>query len=288
MPAISRLDPTQTFTIRRQFDADLTRRYAGLRLAAVQLIAGEDALGLDRRADVNLLELNTRWEFRTAKEKLKAFRGWLTAQIDARLLSVDPVTNKPWTAKYVNSAYRQAAGRAYAAVRPDALAPDIKFQAGSKAQFVREAFTAPESIEKLEILATRTFEELKGVTSVMAADMNRVLSDAVAHGRGSRWAAKEISEQTGISRKRAFRISRTEIVHVTAESMLDSLERLGESAVTALVEFTTAGNPCPICAGLSGKIYTIDEAHGIIPQHPNCRCMWVPASREETKRRRRA
>jgi len=33
---------------------------------------------------------------------------------------------------------------------------------------------------------------------------------------------------------------------------------------------------CSICESLQGKTFTLDEAEGVIPRHPMCRCIWLP------------
>lgn len=33
---------------------------------------------------------------------------------------------------------------------------------------------------------------------------------------------------------------------------------------------------CPACDAMAGKVFDLDEAEGMIPLHPNCRCMWIP------------
>jgi SPP1 gp7 family putative phage head morphogenesis protein len=52
--------------------------------------------------------------------------------------------------------------------------------------------------------------------------------------------------------------------------------------VTVDAEYTTADDNkvCPKCRQLEGNVYTIDEARGIIPVHPNCRCAWNPVVRD--------
>jgi hypothetical protein len=46
---------------------------------------------------------------------------------------------------------------------------------------------------------------------------------------------------------------------------------------------------CEKCQDLEGKVFTTEEARGVIPVHPNCRCCWVsviekaPARSEATK-----
>ena len=43
-------------------------------------------------------------------------------------------------------------------------------------------------------------------------------------------------------------------------------------------EFQTAGDDrvCPQCAALNGEIYKVEDARGVIPVHPRCRCNWLP------------
>ena len=36
---------------------------------------------------------------------------------------------------------------------------------------------------------------------------------------------------------------------------------------------------CPLCGDLDGVVLTIDEATGLIPRHPRCRCSWAPTSK---------
>jgi hypothetical protein len=38
---------------------------------------------------------------------------------------------------------------------------------------------------------------------------------------------------------------------------------------------------CPDCEALDETQYTIEEAHGLIPYHPNCRCAFIPAQPED-------
>jgi hypothetical protein len=35
---------------------------------------------------------------------------------------------------------------------------------------------------------------------------------------------------------------------------------------------------CPLCEELEGVILRIEEAHGMLPRHPNCRCSFAPAN----------
>jgi SPP1 gp7 family putative phage head morphogenesis protein len=78
---------------------------------------------------------------------------------------------------------------------------------------------------------------------------------------------------------RAKTLSRTEIIRSHAEGQLDGLEKLGVAQVGVDVEWSTAGDNhvCPMCKPLDGIVLTLQEARGMIPRHPNCRCSFKPA-----------
>lgn len=85
-----------------------------------------------------------------------------------------------------------------------------------------------------------------------------------------------------LGRNRAKVIANTEVIATYADASLDFAENEGienvEAEVEEKMEFTTAGDGkvCPLCVPLEGQIYTIEEARGVIPVHPNCRCRWKP------------
>jgi hypothetical protein len=37
---------------------------------------------------------------------------------------------------------------------------------------------------------------------------------------------------------------------------------------------------CERCSALEGKLYSIEEAEGLILVHPNCRCTFIPAVKD--------
>ncbi len=285
-----RIDPTRTTLIRRAFEREMTRRFRWLAKAVREFIYDDDAFGLRPSKDVlaTLQQVpRQHYRFATKDEKLKAFNKWFKEQVDKKVLAVDPRTNKPWTAKYVESAYRRGAVRAYTDARKTELGKSEDYYLGSKEQFLRSAFDVPERVDKVKMLATRSFEELKGVTSAMAQQMNRVMSDGIVHGKGAMEIARTLSKSiTGIQRKRANVIARTELIHSHAEGQLDSFADLGIAEVGAMAEWSTADDDsvCEYCASMEGKVFKIEEARGMIPAHPNCRCAWIPADTYEDTR----
>ncbi len=68
-----------------------------------------------------------------------------------------------------------------------------------------------------------------------------------------------------LHRKREQMIARTEVSHAVSEGSLTAYEEAGVNA-----EWITRGPAaCEICAPRDGQIYTISEARGQIPAHPN-------------------
>lgn len=224
-----------------------------------------------------------RWAFVSSPEQILAFQEWLKTQLG------DLVTSKSeeelWRL-YAESGYRKGAGRAFddVKVRERALAiTDEKkrdFYQGGKEQFLRDSFAHPISVEKVKLLAARSFTDLKGVTETMATRVSRSLLDSLVEGVGPREAGRRLAKETDFSRDQALTVARTEIIRAHAEGQLDAMEELGVEEVGAAVEWSTTGDGrvCKLCAPLNGIVLKLDEAHNLLPRHPNCRCAWVPAN----------
>lgn len=69
-------------------------------------------------------------------------------------------------------------------------------------------------------------------------------------------------------------------IRAHAEGQLDSFKTLGVEEVGVAVEWATANDDkvCPKCQSLEGIVLKIDEARGLLPRHPNCRCAFLPAN----------
>lgn len=271
-----KLDPQRLTSTRRRYLQRMTGHYRRLN-AAIKKLFAEDAFGFNAPEQINRPRtLRNEFQFLSDPEKIPAFRQWLQRQIDAGILSVDPNTGEPWQQEFLRSAYRQATTRAYIEGKKG-LGDDILFE-GSKAEFLSAAFTEPEQLDKVRMVYTRAFNQLEGITDDMGARLSEILADGIANGRGAREVAREIRDALGISHRRALRLARTELARAHAEGQLNSFERLGIDKLTASIEFQTAGDErvCPVCKSLDGRVYSINQARGVIPVHPNCRCAWAP------------
>lgn len=270
----TRFDPTRTTMLRRAFLVDMERRFGALQKAIINLVVTQDAFDInpDHRPTFNGLVTNKRFQFETDAGKLTAFQDWLQGQFDAGILATTGgLHDQPWTDKYIESAYRKGVVRAYAdSNKRTALSGD--FYNGTKAQFLHDAFDAPEKKTKIQLLGTRSFEYLKGVTAAMSAQMNAVLADGISNRKGPVAIARDlVAKVDGMGINRARTIARTEVIHAHAEGQLDSFEALGVDELGILAEYSTAGDSavCPLCSPLEGIVITVKEARGLIPRHPN-------------------
>jgi len=276
--AVSHFDPTRSTVLRRQFIADLHRRFNTLKRNLKNLIVTDDAFGLIGDSFMAFNAEKQIWRFQTDVGKLESFKSWLGNQVETGVLTIDG-KGDPWTNKYINSAYRKGVVRAYTDTHKSELAKSLDFYEGSKARFLTDSFAAPETVSKLNLLYTRAFDQLKGISATMGQQMSRVLTTGLSNGYGAHKIARNLNNTiTGIDKVRARLIARTEIVHAHAEGQLDAFERLGVEKLGAMAEWSTAGDNrvCAACADMEGSVFTIKEARGMIPLHPACRCAWLP------------
>lgn len=241
-----------------------------------------------------------RFAFRSSQERVRAFQAWLAAQF--RALFVNPKEEELWR-RYAEAGYRKGAGRAFDDVKNPAVRgqqgktqaeeyaerppggryktarggfavekPVSDFYRGGKEEFLRSAFGRPVAVEKVKLMAGRSFDDLKNVTTDMSARMSRVLTDAIVEGKSPREAARDLDKAVDLAEGRALVIARTEIIRAHSEGQLDAMELLGVPELGVEVEWSTTGDDkvCPLCEDMEGKVFTVEEARGMIPRHPNC------------------
>jgi len=274
-----RADPTRTTGIVRRFVADLRRRARKLIVAVSVFLDTEDELGLKEHTTLIRMARRT-FAFRSDADKLKAFNEWFAQQVQLNVLSVPVGTDpsRPWTAQYVESAYKRGLLNAYFSTKAGRELGEFE---QNQISFLRAAFTSPEAVSKMRLLATRSFEDLKGVTAQMSASMSRILANGMAEGRNPRDIATTMRQNLAkLTQQRAELIARTEVIHAHADAQLDAFTKLGVKELGIQAELSTAGDDrvCSQCAALEGAVYPIEEARNIIPVHPLCRCNWTPVT----------
>lgn len=283
-----RLDPSRTTTLRRAFVAQVNVMFGLLKGAVVRLVVDDDVFGLQRRN--HALLSNTAWQFTSDPDRVREFQEWLKQQFGRYLLG--RTEEDLWRA-YVIAGFKKGQARAFEdwlSRNPqeanELLSATPDYIGGAKEQFLRDSFAQPVSVDKVKLLAGRTFDDLRNVTHDMSTRMTRTLADGLAQGKGPREIARDLNKAVDIGRERALLVATTELSRSHAEGQLVALQKLGVEELGVMVEWTTSGlgvtkagypSPCNLCAPLQGIVVKIDEASGMIPRHPRCKCVWLPS-----------
>lgn len=268
-----RADPSRTGTLQRRLSEGLTKRFNAVIKLLTLAIEKQDALGL-RRPTLNA----PNWSFHTSQQKIDNFEKWIEKELTKILDEKDINSGLTWWELYIQHAYKQGGGRSFDDIKRKGKKQDkMEWYMGGREQFINSAFNNMVSTERLKILIGRTYKAMKGLTDATKTQLTQELTQGLILGLSPREIAKRLAARTTISKSRALTIARTEIVRAHAEGQLQALKTLGVDKIGVDVEFVTAKNPCPKCQALRGRIFNIEDAEGVIPVHPNCRCAFIPA-----------
>ena len=133
--------------------------------------------------------------------------------------------------------------------------------------------------DRAGVLYTRAYNDLKGITETMDAQISRVLAEGIVSGDNPRIIAKEIAGRiSAIGIHRATLLARTEVIRAHHLAAVQTYRNYGIEGVQVVAEWNTAGDArvCELCSPLDGKIFTLDRIENMIPVHPQCRCGMLP------------
>jgi len=269
---LRKYDPTHTTMLRNSFVKDMKKRFSVFKSLVVKAI--RDFGIFDEEIVINqLTPINSdNYRNKTDAEKIALFMLWLREQQDKGILEIvempqlGTAVETAWTNKYIQLAYDKGVKRATAEVIKLGFAIDDTFAKLS---------TFPVHVDTAGIVFTRTYSELKGITENMDMIISRKLAEGIIKGDSPKVVAKEISSVVDVSMKRASVMARTEMIRAHHLATIQQYENLGMEHIKVRAEYATAGDSyvCPDCAYLNGKVFTLDEIRGVIPLHPNCRCV---------------
>lgn len=278
-------DPTRTTTLRNRYASHLRGGFDNINAKIRDGIIRRDVFGLGTDALATDIPA---FQFETRSQKVERFRTWLQNNIESDVLSRISTTENT----YIRSAY--GAGLRHAAARLREQGVNVQ------AEDLQTAFALPVHEESLQLLFTRNYAALQGITDEMAKQIADRLTIGFARGWGPRRMGREIAGRVeAVGKSRATTLARTEVINAHTESTLNRYERAGVEGVTIQAEFSTAGDNrvCPLCASLEGSVRTIenvrqgtfdyqaddDEPPSLSgtypvrpPVHPNCRCAILP------------
>ena len=293
--AIANYDPTKLTTLRNAFSMNLTRRFRELQIIIRYAIVHDDIFGLNPTNYAKLQSPGTQaFKYLSVQEKLVAFMDWVQQQINKGILAPEAgrqltaSLDVAWSNVYVLSAYQRGVQRARTELlRANYAVPTIDASGG-----IGMITSNPLHLEKIQLLYTQVYNELKGVTDAMNQQISRILTQSMIEGKNADQIARrlirviggpalELTDTLGRfipAMRRAQMIARTELTRSFHLGNIREFRNWQVTGVTVKAEWTTIGDDkvCSACSTLEGKVFTLDEIEGRIPLHPQCRCIALP------------
>lgn len=293
-----RIDPTRTTTLRAAFETQMDKRFNAFARLVIAAIVERDVFGL-LQTNANLPGPRS-FAFTQSSDKVGGFMEWLRQAEKDNILEltsfsqVGTSANAAWTNMYIKDSYGRGIARArYEMGKAGYPVPSIASTGG-----VLASMSTPLHVDRLGVLYTRTFNELKGITDAMDAQISRILTEGIMEGDNPRTLANKMNklitgrgEDLGITdsigryipaKRRAQTLARTEIIKAHHQATIQEYTNWAAEGVTVQAEWTTAGDGavCERCALLQGTKYKLADAMSILPAHPNCRCIMLPTMPE--------
>jgi len=301
-------DPTRTTTLRNIFARDMRKRFRKLRGLIRKAIVDKDVFGLQQPTTQASLPSRKEFNFERNSRKVGAFMDWFNDRIKNEMLYITHMNQvgdsieSAWTNKYIYDSYGRGLKRAnYELYNSGFDVRRIADRGGLKA-----VMGTPFSVDRVGVLYTRVFQELKGITDAMSTQISRVLSQGMMDGDHptllARKLTRTISGPVGDlaltdtlgrfmpAQRRAIILARTEVIRAHHMGMMQEYKNWRVEGLYVKAEFTSAddGRVCSECQALEGNRYDIEKAEGMIPVHPQCRCIMLPYMPKGTEKRKAA
>ena len=300
-------DPTHTTALRKVFTRDMKKRFTELMLVLKQSIVDNDCFGLQKE-DIEIHQMvpagTKAFKYLRDPEKVEAFMKWIQEQVNKGLLDirlfqqVGTSVDASWTSMYVLDSYKRGVIRA----REELIAAGYDVPSLEATGGIFASMALPMHLDRVGVLYTRVFSDLKGITAAMDAQISRILAQGIIDGDGPALLARKLVsvingdgiDRLGITdalgrfipaQTRATLLARTEIIRAHHLATIQEYRNWGLEGIIVKGEWHTAGDDrvCDKCAALKGKIFTLDEIEPMIPLHPQCRCIALPYIKELQK-----
>jgi SPP1 gp7 family putative phage head morphogenesis protein len=298
----ARYDPTHTTSLRNTFVKDCRRRFKKLCQVITKSIVDEDCFALNPgsggfAAHVNMVSAGRfAFDYPRSAEKVEEFMKWVDKQIRAGILETTTRTQlgraveDAWQNQYITSAYQKGILRA----RQEMVDKGYDVPPISDSSALFGAFNQPFHVDRVGLIYTRVYSDLKGITALMDTQISRVLAKGMADGTNPRNLARlltrtitgpvgDLSLTDTLGRfipaeRRAEVLARTEIIRAHHEATIQEYRNYGVAGVSVEAEWQTAGDDrvCDECESMEGQVFSLDDIEGMLPAHPQCRCVALP------------
>jgi SPP1 gp7 family putative phage head morphogenesis protein len=269
------IDPSHQIRLRKKWLADMRRRFKKIIRDIRISVVDNDCFALKevpRNIFANTPIPRRGFVFRKDAEKTEDFIKWLSEQSDREILQVVSrqaarvSQHRPWMDVYIKSAYKKGITNAWQNLDPKDRLLDID-----------TLFKTPISAERINNIYARAYSDLQGITNEMDTKIARKLSQGLFDGLGVKELSEELIMEVDISSRRAEVLVRTEVMKAHNDAAIQTYFDAGLEGVQVQVEWLTAGfNVCPDCADMADRVFSLDEIDGLLPLHPNCRCVPIP------------
>ena len=268
-------DPTGTAGLRRAFLAEGNRRLARVRSLTHSILVEHDLMQTRKDPFAQFLP--------HPGNRLAAFADWFEHTVNEQLLGMN------WWGRFLQRGY------------------DSGLAAGG--ELVRESSSASPSRQLPAVYSELSRPELAGIAAALVQQVTRQAGLAGITRQKPQLIYRQVLtaiKKVGQTRIKAFvnyitvqlhnaarleqfRAAGVEKVGIIPERLVNPRPSrflkhdhaiIHDKASGDFVNVLTAGDErvCIICQDISEEgPYTLDEAQGLIPAHPNCRCAFVPA-----------
>ncbi len=293
------VDPTRTLTLRNRFEREMRKRFRELRGLIWDAIINQDVFGL-QDGSITAMVQRRQFDFPRSQDKVSSFMNWLRREQDRGILQIAPgeqfgtSIDSAWTNMYIEDSYKRGVMRArYEMSKAGYKVPTMDETGG-----IMASMSTPFHMDRVGVLYTRTFSGLKGITEAMDMQISQVLGQGLVDGDGPRLLARKLNAvisgggaELGITdslgrfipaERRARMLARTEIIRAHHQATIQEYQNWAVEGVRVQAEWSTSGfNVCPDCQDLEGQTFPLEEIRDMIPLHPSCRCMALPAKLED-------
>lgn len=303
----AKYDPTHTTSLRNYFARDMKRRFKELMAVIIKAVDINDCFAL-KNPPMGAFQMTPpekeAYAFMRDSEKIEAFMKWLEKQVENGIIQVGTLQQigraieTSWMNQYILDSYKRGVIRA----RMELKRAGVKVMSVEESGGIDAIMGLPMHLDRVGVLYTRVYNDLKGITAEMDTIISRILSQGMIDGDSPRLLAKKIVStingqglgELGLTDKlgrfmpaerRAVILARTEIIRAHHLATIQEYRNFALEGVIVQAEWWTAGDDrvCDRCSSMEGKVYTLDEVEPMIPLHPQCRCIVLPWSEKLIK-----
>jgi hypothetical protein len=177
-------DPTHTTVLRNVFAREMKRRFQEL-IRAIRIGVGKNDC-FELKEKIHTLQITPpvkgSFAFPRSQEKLAAFMKWLERQVQRGILTIQDIeqvgtgVEAVWTNLFIADSYKRGVIRArYEMLLAGHIIPSIEDSGG-----IMAIVNQPFHVDRLGLLYTRVFKDLKGITDAMDSTISRILAQGLA------------------------------------------------------------------------------------------------------------